>query len=127
MIVGIGTDACSAAKFEKMANPARFAGRYMTEYENDYVASKGASKYRSMAGIFAAKEAFVKALGTGFTETDLKAIGIQHTEYGAPYYVISGWAMKEMQSRNIDRVHLSITHEDDMAVAFAVAENINCF
>ncbi|MDD6235719.1 MAG: holo-ACP synthase [Lachnospiraceae bacterium] len=124
MITGIGIDACDAAKFEKMGNLQRFLDRYMTTYEIEYVSGKGASEYMSMAGIFAAKEALVKALGTGFVQTDLKAIEVRHTEYGAPYYVTSGWIKDEMCQKKIDVIHLSITHENDMAVAIAIAENI---
>ena len=123
MITGIGVDACDAARFEKMTNPQRFLDRYMTAYEIEYVSGKEASKYMSMAGIFAAKEALVKVLGTGFIQTDLKAIEVRHTEYGAPYYVTSGWIKNEMNLKNIDAVYLSITHEKNMAVAIAIAEN----
>ena len=71
-----------------------------------------------MAGIFAAKEALSKALGTGIA-FDLKEIGIIHDEAGKPGYVLSGRAAELAEG---DRFFLSITHECGISAAVCIRE-----
>ena len=90
--------------------------RLFTEEEQANIASKNLTAAQTMAGLFAAKEAILKALGTGMT-IPMTDIHISHTELGQPIVTLSGKAA-DMGGR----VHLSITHEGGMAAAFAVWE-----
>lgn len=116
MIYGIGLDVCSIDRISK--NSDSFFRKYYTDYEIEYCNCR----YSSFAGIFAAKEAFVKALGTGFMNTDLKAIEVYHSSAGAPYYRLTGWAEKELMKREIKNSFLSISHDSGIAEAFCILE-----
>lgn len=122
MIIGIGMDLCSIDRFSSMMGKESFLKRFFSESEREYIAEKGASIDNSIAGIYAAKEAFVKAIGTGIINVDLTAIEIIHTLQGQPQYNLSGWAADEVKKRGITSFYLSITHDSGMAGAVAVAE-----
>lgn len=119
MIGGIGVDACEIGRIEEQLQKGRFLERYFTAEEAAYVHSKGACAAQSLAALFAAKEAALKALGTGIAGIPLQAIGISHTPSGQPYYVFSGKALEALGS---GRMHLSLTHEANLAIAMAVYE-----
>jgi len=73
--------------------------------------------------MFAAKEAVAKALGTGFARGIMpEQIEIIHDEYGAPGTTLSGAAKETMRRLGGARVLLSLSHEEGMAIAFAVIE-----
>ena len=88
--------------------------RLFTEEEQAYIASKGAAAAQTMAGLFAAKEAVLKALGTGMT-IPMTDIVISHTELGQPIVTLAGKAAEFGGTMLV-----SITHEAGMAAAFAV-------
>ena len=113
-IRGIGVDLCEIARMQELLDSGRALHRLFTAEEQAYIAGKGASAAQTMAGLFAAKEAVLKALGTGLT-LPLTDIRITHTELGQPVVTLVG------QAADLGgRVHLSITHEGGMAAAFAV-------
>ena len=114
MCKGIGLDLCEIARMQTLLDEGRSLRRMFTEEEQAYIAGKGASAAQTMAGMFAAKEAVLKAIGTGMT-VPMTDIVISHTELGQPVVTLSGKAA-DMGGR----VHLSITHEGVMAAAFAV-------
>lgn len=116
MIYGIGVDICSIARMEK--NSTSFFRKYYTEQEINYCAER----YTSLAGVFSAKEAFVKALGTGFINIDLKSIEVVHDSLGAPFYKVNNWAEEELVKRGIKKTHLTITHDAGIAEAFCILE-----
>ena len=118
VIRGIGFDLCEISRMEKQAENKRFLDRFFTEQEADFILSKGKNKAQTMAGIFAAKEALAKALGTGIA-FELKEIEVLHSEAGQPYYTLTGEAAR--LSGN-DRFLLSITHDGGMAGAVCVRE-----
>ena len=93
MIRGLGMDLCEISRMERLLDDERFLKRYFNEGEIGYIRTKGKSAAQTMAGIYAAKEAFSKALGTGIT-FDLKEISIFHDEAGMPGYSLSGKAEK---------------------------------
>ena len=119
MIRGIGLDLCEISRMERLAGDERFLNRYFTGDEIAYIRTKGKSAAQTMAGIFAAKEALTKALGTGIT-FDLKEIGISHDEAGMPGYSLAGRA-EELGGGN--RFWLSITHDGGIAAAVCVRED----
>ena len=119
MVRGLGLDLCEISRMEKLLADERFLKRYFNEGEISYIRSKGKSAAQTMAGIFAAKEALSKSLGTGIT-FELKEISIFHDEAGRPGYSLSGRA-KELGEG--DRFWLSITHDGGMAAAVCVRED----
>lgn len=122
MIIGIGTDLCEIDRMKKLMQDERFLERYFAEEERVYIRDRGRVAPDSMAGIFAAKEALVKALGTGFLNTELKEICVLHDHLGKPYLDLRGNMAMHAAQMNITDTHLSITHEGNMAMAFVVAE-----
>ena len=114
MCKGIGIDLCEIARMQTLLDEGRSLRRMFTEEEQAYIAGKGASAAQTMAGMFAAKEAVLKALGTGMT-IPMTDIVISHTELGQPVATLTGKAAAFGGT-----VLVSITHEAGMAAAFAV-------
>lgn len=114
MCKGIGIDLCEIARMQTLLDEGRSLRRMFTEEEQAYIAGKGASAAQTMAGMFAAKEAVLKALGTGMT-IPMTDIVISHTELGQPIVTLAGKAAEFGGTMLV-----SITHEAGMAAAFAV-------
>ena len=121
-VIGVGTDLCAVSRIARAMEKERFMARVFTEGERAYVASRGAGAARSAAAMFAAKEAVAKALGTGFSGGVAPGqIEVTHEPGGAPGIALSGAALERLGEMGGDRVLISLTHEGDMAAAFAVA------
>lgn len=116
MCKGIGIDLCEIARMQTLLDEGRSLRRMFTEEEQAYIAGKGASAAQTMAGMFAAKEAVLKALGTGMT-IPMTDVFISHTELGQPIVTLAGKAAEFGGTMLV-----SITHEAGMAAAFAVWE-----
>ena len=121
MIQGIGLDLCEIARMEKLLEDDRFLNRFFTEEEIGYIRSRGRGAAQTMAGIYAAKEAFSKALGTGIA-FELKEVSVTHDKAGMPEYCLSG---KAEELGGGDRFLLSITHDGGTAAAVCIRENNN--
>jgi holo-[acyl-carrier protein] synthase len=126
-IVGVGVDAVDVARFRRLLDRRpRFATRCFTETEQSD-AKSSADVAQSLAARFAAKEAVMKALGTGigaFALTDVevcRTLGKGATR-NAPFLVLHGTAAALAGAHGAGRFHLSLTHTDDVAIAFVVAE-----
>lgn len=120
MISGVGTDIVAIARIKELLgkHPERFVDRLLNDDEKNVAAQhKNAEKYAEhIAGRFAAKEAIAKALGTGIGDRlSFHDITIIREESGAPKVKLAQYA---------NPVHLSISHEQEYAVAFAIAETI---
>ena len=111
-----GIDLCGIDRMVPYAENARFLERYFTAEEADYIRSRKQQAAQTMAGIFAAKEAFLKALGTGIT-LPLKCVGVSHDELGAPFYVLTGEALEALDGRD---TALSISHDQGVAAAVCI-------
>ncbi|MBQ3157589.1 MAG: holo-ACP synthase [Clostridia bacterium] len=111
---GVGVDLCEIARMQALLDSGHSLRRMFTEEEQTYIRSKGASAAQTMAGLFAAKEAVLKALGVGLT-IPMTDIVITHTELGQPVAGLHGKAAEKG-----GRILLSISHEAGMAAAFAV-------
>ena len=112
MVKGIGLDIMLISRMEKSLETPGLSERVFTEGERAYIAARS-SRAQSAAGIFAAKEAVLKALGTGIAGNPaLKDIEVVHTERGGPYVRCPGH----------DDLKISITHMGDIAAAVAVWE-----
>jgi len=119
-IFGIGTDIIEVDRFEKDGKPLgdRFMLRCFTAREQEYLKGR---HLENTAGCFAAKEAVVKALGTGFTGFWPSAIEISHNKMGKPEVILHGRAAEIAEAAGIGSIEISISHCKTMAVAFAVA------
>ena len=119
MVKGLGLDLCEIARMEKLLADDRFLNRYFSGDEIGYIRSKGKGAAQTMAGIYAAKEALAKALGTGIA-FELKEAGVLHDGAGMPVYDLTGKAAELAAG---DRFHLSVTHDGGTAAAVCVREN----
>lgn len=122
MIVGVGTDLCRISRMNELLGDGSFLRRYFDEEEQAYILSRGVHAASSMASHFAAKEAFSKAIGTGLYGVSPRDIGVRHRENGAPYYVLNDTAKTAAERAGVRHTHLSLSHEGEFAVAFAVLE-----
>ncbi len=109
----MGLDVCEIARMEKLLADERFLKRYFTEEEQQYIHNKGKAAAESMAGMYAAKEAFVKAVGVGIS-LPLRDVAIAHTPLGQPCYRLQG---KAAEFGANDDFLLSITHDAGVAAA----------
>ena len=120
-VIGIGMDLCAIARMEKSIQRAHFVERVFLPGERAYLEGKEKSRAQSAAAMFAAKEAVAKALGTGFAMgVSAWTIEVTHDELGAPGVVLHDGAKERLCAIGGKRVLLSLTHEGDMAAAFAV-------
>ena len=98
---GIGIDLCSIARLEKaIGERESFRKRYFTEEERAYILSKGKMGAQSAAAMFAAKEAFLKALGAGIGRgITLQDVGVTHDAFGAPAYALVDAALEKLKEK----------------------------
>ena len=122
-IIRIGTDICAVSRIERAIEKEHFYARVYSETERAYLEQKESAKAQSAAAMFAAKEAVAKALGTGFIRGVMPwTIEVTHDAAGAPGVHLSGDAKKRFEEIGGRHVHLSLSHEGDLALAFAVIE-----
>src|SRR5579863_2778549 len=126
-ILGTGIDLIEVARVERAINRpltgARFRDRVFTPGEVAYCESRGRPRYQSYAGRFAAKEATMKALGTGWNRNvGWGEIEVVRRRGQAPTIKLSGKAAAFARKRGISALHLSITHTATTAMAHVIAE-----
>lgn len=122
MVAGVGTDLIEIERVRRAIEKNRhFLERVYTEREIAYCRRK-ADPWQSYAARFAAKEAVAKALGTGLGPVGFKEIEIINAAGGQPQVVLSGKAEQLALERNIQRVHISLSHSEAYAMATAVLE-----
>ncbi|KUJ71887.1 holo-ACP synthase [Thiomicrospira sp. WB1] len=124
MITGIGTDLVEIARIEQLLTRRgeSFIRRILTDSERDECARCDFPE-RFLAKRWAAKEAVVKAMGTGFTQgVSFQGIDIVHTDAGQPQVALSGATRAHAERLGIERWSLSLSDERHYALAFAVAE-----
>ena len=115
MIVGVGVDLVDLARFEsKLQKTPALIERIFTESERD-------RSMQSLAGVWASKEALIKALGnpTGLSWHD---VTVAKDALGKPHLEVSGATKERSEKMGITSWHLSITHDGGMACAFVIAE-----
>ncbi len=122
MIIGLGTDLVEidriASSMQRFGN--RFLTKILTPQERASLTNPSPTH---VAGRFAAKEACVKALGTGFSQ----GIGFGHIdiislESGQPTITLNGSALKRSLALHVHAIHLSITHGRNIASAVVILE-----
>ena len=101
----------------------RFLERIYTAAERKLADDSGEARHQFYAGRFAAKEAVLKALGTGWAQgVGLRDVEIARSPGGAPRVLLHGAATARAEALGITSIHLSITHDRGYAAAFAVLE-----
>jgi holo-[acyl-carrier protein] synthase len=122
VIRGIGTDLVEIARIEQSLSRwgEKFAQRILdTDELEEFRSARRQANF--LAKRFAAKEAAVKALGTGMRQgVHFRQIKVAHNESGAPILLLTGRASAIAITNGVSKHHLSITDEKDYAVAFVV-------
>jgi holo-[acyl-carrier protein] synthase len=124
MIIAIGIDLAEISRLEEKLgrDDRRFRDRVFTPAEIAYCESR-ASRFSSYAARFAAKEAAMKALGTGWGEgVSWQEIEVVNTEAGAPTLRLSGRALERFNELGASRAHVSLSHSRDTAIAQVIFE-----
>lgn len=123
VIVGIGIDLVECGRFLDWS--AFKKSRIFTKKELEYADNDNANSEKHLANFWAAREAFLKAIGTGFGEDiAFSDVSVVHNDAGRPELLIAGGAkaaLKELVDGDA-RVHLSITDQDDYCAAMVVVE-----
>lgn len=110
---------------ESLERTQRFAERVFTDAERGYCESKGVGVYQSFAARYAAKEAMMKALRTGWRgEIAWHDIEVVNDDFGAPSIRVTGETEKILESLGANRIHLSISHTESHAVAQVILERL---
>ena len=124
MIFGTGTDITEVARIEKAAvRTQAFLDKIFTEKEQAYCEAQKAGKYQSYAARYAAKEAFFKALGTGYRYgMAFQEIEVVNDGLGKPEIVVHGKVKAFVTKHRISGMHLSLSHIKETAVAFVILE-----
>lgn len=122
MILGIGTDLCSTARMAEKLQKDGFVQKVFSPTEQELLKTLG-KKHRAetAAANFAAKEAFLKAAGTGLGGFALAELAVLRKESGAPYFALTGTAAAWTAANGVT-AHVSLTHESGLASAFVVLE-----
>ena len=122
MILGIGVDVVHVGRIRHWISVPGLVERYFHPDEIADARRRGAGAPLSLAARFAAKEAFGKALGTGLAGVRLGDIQVVNDPSGRPDMVLHGSAMARLGAVGGARVHVSLTHESDNAIAIAIIE-----
>ncbi|MBN2973851.1 holo-ACP synthase [Roseomonas aeriglobus] len=131
MIIGLGSDLCNIERIQSSLDRfgARFEARCFTDVERAKADRRPFTKAGTLAKRFAAKEAFSKAVGTGFAHgVFMKDIGVVNRPGGAPTLALTGGAKARLDAMtpegHVAVVHLTLTDDLPWAQAFVIIEAI---
>ena len=120
MIVGIGNDIIEIERIEKAISKESFKIKIYTQRELENIEKRG-GRVETYAGIFSAKEAISKAIGTGVREFSLTDLEILNDDLGKPYVVVSERLDKIIKSKKENyQIEISISHSKKYATAVAM-------
>ncbi len=129
MIIGLGSDLCNIERIQNSLERfgERFENRVFTEVERAKAARRPFTRAGTYAKRFAAKEAFSKAVGTGFKQgVFMKDIGVVNARSGAPTLALTGGAKARLEAMTPDgydaHIHLTLTDDHPWAQAFVIIE-----
>ncbi|WP_221792820.1 holo-ACP synthase [Aquisediminimonas sediminicola] len=129
MIIGLGSDLCNIERIQHSLDRFgdRFTRRVFTPQEIAKAERRPFTRAGTYAKRFAAKEAFSKAVGTGFKRgVFMKDIGVVNLPSGAPTLALAGGALARLQDMTPEghemRVHLTLTDDHPWAQAFVILE-----
>jgi len=123
LIIGTGIDIIEVGRIQKaMERDNSFRDKIFTADEIAYCESKR-FKYQHYAARFSAKEAFLKAIGTGWRfGIRFGEIGVVHDELGKPELRLTGKAKEWIDNELVTNIHVSLSHLKEMATAVVVLE-----
>ncbi len=131
MIIGLGSDLCNIERIQNSLDRfgQRFLERVFTPAEQAKAARRPFTRAGTLAKRFAAKEAFSKAVGTGFNAgVFMRDIGVVNAPSGAPTLELTGGAKARLDAMvpegHLPRVHLTLTDDHPWAQAFVVIEAV---
>jgi len=125
VIISIGIDIIEVARIrEVLARTPRFTERVFTEAERSYCDSRGVVAAQHYAARFAAKEAMLKALQTGWRGgIAWRDVEVAAHESGAPYLILRGMVRELFEKSGATAAHLSMAHTTEHAIAQVVLES----
>nr|WP_312579070.1 holo-ACP synthase [Sedimentibacter sp.] len=121
MIKGNGIDVIEVERIRKNIENESFMKKIYTNKEQEYLRTRKFNP-QTAAGIFAAKEAVSKCLGTGFSTFGTQDIEILKDDKGKPIVILSNNALVIAEENKITNIQISITHIKDYAIASCIAE-----
>jgi len=123
LIYGTGIDIIEVARIQKvMERDIGFRDKIFTPVEIEYCESKK-NKYQHYAARFSAKEAFLKAIGTGWRfGIRFADIEVYHDDLGKPFIRGFGKAEELLKNEEISKIHVSLSHLKEMATAIVIIE-----
>ena len=120
MIVGIGNDIIEIERIEKAISKEGFKAKVFTQREIENIVKRG-NRAETYAGIFSAKEAISKAIGTGVREFSLTDLEILNDDLGKPYVIVSDKLNKIIQRKKENyQIEIAISHSKKYATAMAI-------
>lgn len=122
MVVGLGTDVIEVSRVKKAVEKNSFVDRVYSKKEQEYCLGRGGSAATSFAGRFAAKEAVLKAFGTGLRDGRLTDIEILNDELGCPKLHLHGYFKEFAEKLGITNMLVSISHCKEYATAQCIFE-----
>ena len=129
MIIGLGSDLCNIERIERSLDRfgARFIARVFTETEQAKAERRPFTRAGTYAKRFAAKEAFSKAVGTGFKRgVFMKDIGVVNLPSGQPTLALTGGAKERLDAMtpagHLAHIHLTMTDDHPFAMAVVIIE-----
>jgi holo-[acyl-carrier protein] synthase len=124
VIIGIGIDLVECGRFLDWS--AFKKQRIFTKKELEYADNDNANSEKHLANFWAAREAFLKAIGTGFgDDIAFSDVSVVHNDNGRPELLISGGAKSALKAAagGDVNIHLSITDQSDYCAAMVVIES----
>ena len=122
MLIGVGCDVIEIARVQKAIVKRSFVDRVFAPEEIAYCESRGKQAAASFAARFAAKEAVLKALGTGLRGGELTEIVITNDELGKPSVQLLGYHGQLAAKLGVKKIAISMSHSRETALAYVVME-----
>jgi holo-[acyl-carrier protein] synthase len=122
MILGVGIDVVHVYRMRRWEKVPGLFQRFFNEEELSSALAKGEGGILSQAARFAAKEALGKALGTGLHGLALREISVLNDPQGKPHIHLYGKAKLTLERFGGKRLHVSLSHERDNALALVLIE-----
>ena len=120
MIIGIGNDIIEIERIEKAISKEGFKNKIYSQRELENIEKRG-NRTETYAGIFSAKEAISKAIGTGVREFSLTDLEILNDDLGKPYVLVSEKLDKILRNKKENyQIEISISHSKKYVTAMAI-------
>lgn len=123
MIVGVGCDIIEIERIARAIKSESFIRRVFTAEEAAYCQRRGQQAAASFAARFSAKEAVLKALGTGLREGSLQEIAVDNDGLGKPLVQLSGHFAMLAKQLGVKNIQISLSHSRELATAYVIMED----